>query len=223
MRKMEDQDTMDKKISCAIFDVDGTLLDSMGVWINIGDIYLRKKGYEPDPELAEKVKVMTVPLTAAYMKETYHMPETAEEITREIEDTVKDFYYYQAEDKQDARAYMKKLYDQGTRIFVATASERDPIEHALARVGMWPMVEQLFTSSELGCGKSQDGYWALVASKIGVPVEDMTIFEDSLHAVETAVQAGCTVVAISDRYTVEDEPALRKLADRYIYNFTELL
>ena len=66
MRKMEDQDTMDKKISCAIFDVDGTLLDSMGVWINIGDIYLRKKGYEPDPELAEKVKVMTVPLTAAY-------------------------------------------------------------------------------------------------------------------------------------------------------------
>ena len=151
MRKMEDQDTMDKKISCAIFDVDGTLLDSMGVWINIGDIYLRKKGYEPDPELAEKVKVMTVPLTAAYMKETYHMPETAEEITREIEDTVKDFYYYQAEDKQDARAYMKKLYDQGTRIFVATASERDPIEHALARVGMWPMVEQLFTSSELGC------------------------------------------------------------------------
>ena len=107
MRKMEDQDTMDKKISCAIFDVDGTLLDSMGVWINIGDIYLRKKGYEPDPELAEKVKVMTVPLTAAYMKETYHMPETAEEITREIEDTVKDFYYYQAEDKQDARAYMK--------------------------------------------------------------------------------------------------------------------
>ena len=77
MRKMEDQDTMDKKISCAIFDVDGTLLDSMGVWINIGDIYLRKKGYEPDPELAEKVKVMTVPLTAAYMKETYHMPETA--------------------------------------------------------------------------------------------------------------------------------------------------
>ena len=84
MRKMEDQDTMDKKISCAIFDVDGTLLDSMGVWINIGDIYLRKKGYEPDPELAEKVKVMTVPLTAAYMKETYHMPETAEEITREF-------------------------------------------------------------------------------------------------------------------------------------------
>ena len=68
MRKMEDQDTMDKKISCAIFDVDGTLLDSMGVWINIGDIYLRKKGYEPDPELAEKVKVMTVPLTAAYME-----------------------------------------------------------------------------------------------------------------------------------------------------------
>ena len=62
-----------------------------------------------------------------------------------------------------------------------------------------------------------------MASKIGVPVEDLTIFEDSLHAVETAVQAGCTVVAISDRYTVEDEPALRKLADRYIYNFTELL
>ena len=79
------------------------------------------------------------------------------------------------------------------------------------------MVEQLFTSSELGCGKSQDGYWALVASKIGVPVEDLTIFEDSPARGGDGGTGRLTVVAISDRYTVEDEPALRKLAGRSLY------
>ena len=135
-------------IQGAIFDADGTLLDSMGIWYSLGDKYLRKKGMEPPPGLWDILKTMTLHESAVYFKKYYDRPESVETIMEEVMNIVRDFYYYEVQGKPGAAEYIRRLYRQGTHIAVATASERDQIEHALRRLGIWDCLDALYTCTE---------------------------------------------------------------------------
>lgn len=216
------QKTDMQDIRYAVFDADGTLLDSMGIWYSLGDKYLREKGIEPPPGLWDILKTMTLHESAVYFKQYYERPESVETIMEEIMDIVRDFYYYEVPEKPGAAEYIRRLYRQGTHIAVATASERDQIEHALKRLGIWDCLDALYTCTELERSKNGPEFWRIVAERLGTAPEQMYVYEDALHAARTAVEAGCAVTGVYDAYSAQDEQELKRLCGRYIRDYCEL-
>ena len=211
-----------RKVRCAAFDVDGTLVDSMGMWRRLGEQYLAAKGLAPKPGLWEAVKVLTLPQAGVYFQETYGMDETPEEVMQEIADMVMDFYERKVQEKPGARRYLEYLSSRGVCLCVATASERRQVEPALRRLGMWPLFHKVFTCTEAGVDKNTPEFWKHVASACGVLPEEMEVYEDAGHAMRSARKAGCRVTAVYDESSASEEAELRQLADRYIRSYDEL-
>lgn len=203
----------------AVFDADGTLIDSMGIWYSLGELYLKKKGYEPKEGLWDEIKTMSLSQSGAYFKKEYHMPESKEQIMDEIMEVIRDFYYYQVQEKQGALTYIKDLVSKGAVIYVATASERNQIEMALKRLGILPYIKEIFTCTEVGISKNTAEFWYNIADRIGTGTNQMNVYEDAYHAVRTAKEAGCHVTVVYDLYAKEDEAQLRALADDYFEQY----
>lgn len=112
-------------IKGAIFDVDGTLLDSMFIWKDVGIRYVRSRGIEPEANLSEVLFPMTLEEGAAYVMRRYGLKESIEQIVQGILDMVRDFYYYEAQLKDGAKDFLQAMDEKGIPMVVATSSERD--------------------------------------------------------------------------------------------------
>ena len=108
------------RLQSAIFDMDGTLLDSMPIWDEIGPRTLRAQGIEPEPGLHDKLKVMTFREGAQYCKDTYQLPQTVEQVMDMTKAQVKDFYNHQVEAKPGLKKFLSLLKMEGVWMYVAT-------------------------------------------------------------------------------------------------------
>lgn len=124
------------RLQSAIFDMDGTLLDSMYIWDDLGPGLLRRQGIQPAPDLAEKLKVMTLRQGAAYCKEEYRLPQSVDDIVRDIEAQVEDFYRSRVEAKPGVKKFLSLLKMEGVWMYVATATDRHLAEAALRHAGI---------------------------------------------------------------------------------------
>lgn len=202
-------------IKGAIFDVDGTLLDSMEIWEEVGVRYLKKQGMEPQPGLSKLLFPMTVEEAACYMKETYHLRQSTDQIIEGILDTVRDFYYYEAPLKPGVQEFLEKMKQSEIPMVIATSSEKDHIEAAFQRLGIAHYFGRIFTCSEVGVGKSQPLVYQKAAEYLGTKPGETCVFEDVLHAIQTAKKAGFYTVAVYDRFSGEDQEEIKKTADLY--------
>ena len=116
------------RLQSAIFDMDGTLLDSMPIWDEIGPRTLRAQGIEPEPGLHDKLKVMTFREGAQYCKDTYQLPQTVEQVMDMTKAQVKDFYNHQVEAKPGLKKFLSLLKMEGVWMYVATNTDRDLAE-----------------------------------------------------------------------------------------------
>ena len=119
------------RLQSAIFDMDGTLLDSMPIWDEIGPRTLRAQGIEPEPGLHDKLKVMTFREGAQYCKDTYQLPQTVEQVMDMTKAQVKDFYNHQVEAKPGLKKFLSLLKMEGVWMYVATNTDRDLAEAGL--------------------------------------------------------------------------------------------
>lgn len=201
-------------MSGAIFDLDGTLLDSMPIWRAAGDRYLRGLGRVPEEGLDRKLFSMSVPDGAAWLKKNYDLPFSPQQIIDGINGTMAEAYRAEVPLKPGAEALLKALAARGVRLAVATASDRPLVESALSRLGVLPLFEGIFTCTEIGAGKGESPAVYLAAAQAlgGVPA-DCWVFEDALHAARTAAGAGFRVVGVYDESGAEDWEALRKVSE----------
>ena len=211
------------RLQSAIFDMDGTLLDSMHIWRDIGPRMLRARGIEPLPDLRERLKGMTARQGAAYCREAYHLPETVEEVYAQIEAQVRRFYETEVEAKPGVREVLSLLKMEGVWMYVATATDRHLAETALRHAGILDYFRGLVTSAETGVGKdvSPEIYFRAMR-RLRSNQRDTVIFEDALHAVRTAKAGGFRVAAVYDPSAEEDQEEIRTLADYYYRSFEEL-
>ena len=119
-----------------IFDVDGTLLDSMSIWEDEGARYLKSLGAEPEENLGKILYPMTIEEAAAYLKKQYHLEWEASRIVQVILDTVKEYYYRDAPLKPGVKEALQKLQKKGVGITAATSGNREHIETAFQRLGI---------------------------------------------------------------------------------------
>ena len=115
----------------AIWDLDGSLLDSMSAWDHVGENYLRLHGYEPEPDLNETIATMSLHQAADYFIEHYGVKQTRDELIKGAVEIVDDFYRYEAQLKPHADQFLTQLHQAGVKMCIATATERSLVEAAL--------------------------------------------------------------------------------------------
>lgn len=206
------------KIQCAIFDFDGTLFDSMSVWDSAGEVYLRALGKTPKPSVGEDVRALSLQQAACYFKREYGLPLSEEEIAAGINRTVERFYIHEVLPKPGVLDFLKRMKEAGIHTCIATASDRPLIEAALARCGMTHDFEAVFTCSEVGHGKDSPAIFRTAMAHFGADRGSTVVFEDALHAVQTAKADGFAVAAVWDA-SEKRQAEIRALADCYLADF----
>lgn len=200
-------------IQYAIFDVDGTLLDSMSIWEEATEQLLRKKGIVPEDGLIDTIMHMSMEEGSAYVKEKYQMPETAEEILAGIVEIVDVFYREEAGFKKDVRALLDEMKKRNVKMVVATSGSAELAGAALERLGVRDYFLRIFSCREVGVGKSRPDIFLKAAEILGSTPEETWVFEDAVHAVRTAKQAGFKVTVIYDESSKKDWEEIKSLGD----------
>lgn len=208
------------EIQGAIFDVDGTLLDSMYIWNQAGEKYLRRRGIAPREGVNEEFKNQSLRQAACYLQNTWGVTGTTEEIMADINKMIEEDYFYQVKLKEGVADFLKQLKAKDVKMCLATATDRHLVEAALRRNGIDGYFLRIFTCTEVGRGKDEPVIFQRALEELAVPRDKALIFEDALYAVKTAKKAGFTVAAIRDS-SEKEQGALAELADFYFENFIE--
>ena len=206
------------KIKCAIFDFDGTLFDSMFIWDSVGEIYLRSLGKEPKPSMREDVRALSLYQSACYFQKEYDLHLSTEEIMAGINQTIKHFYIYEVLPKPGVVGFLEQMKQAEIPMCIATASDRYQIEAALSRCGMAHYFDAIFTCSEVGHGKDEPVIFRKAMEYFGADRSSTIIFEDAIHAIQTAKDDGFAVVAVFD-HSEKRQKEIRDLSDCYIADF----
>jgi len=209
-------------IKGAIFDVDGTLLDTMGTWHNCGVRYLAKFGIQADPGLGDILFTHTSETGARYLIDTYHLDMDADEVAEGLTKEMEDFYYNEADFKPGAKDLLDRLQDEGVPMTVATSTDRYCIEAAFRRLGITDYFRGILTCMEVGATKSSPDIFYRAAELLGVADRDCWVFEDGLYAVKTAAKAGFRTVAVYDEISKNDWGELTELADESVATLEDL-
>ena len=204
-------------VTGVIFDMDGVLLDSMPVWENIDIIYLRKHGKEPKPGLWKVLITKSLTEGAEYIRTEYELPKTTEEVVKEIVDLIREQYESKIPMKKGTLAFLKKLKEHGIAITVATSGDRVLAEAALKRLEMLPYIERIFTCEEAGAGKNESPAVYLNAlAFMGTKLSETWVFEDVLHGIRTAGQAGFKTVGVYDASSEGNLSLIRQESTMYL-------
>ena len=209
-------------IKGAIFDVDGTLLDSMEIWEDVGVRYLNKIGIEAEPDLGTILFTMSLPEGAAYVKEHYHLSQEPDEIIKDVLGIISNYYEEIAPLKLGVSEFLEKLSRKKIRMTVATSNNKEEVEAAFKRTGVSSYFERIFTCEEVGAGKTKPDIYLEAAKYMGTKPEETVVFEDVLHAVRTAKKAGFLVVGLYDEASKAEQKEIREEADWYCKKISEL-
>jgi len=207
------------KIKAAVFDMDGTLIDSLMfwdiLWSALGEKYLQNPAFSPSMEDDKKVRTMTFKDAMEMIHKNYRIGESGSDLLEEANRIITDFYANRVMPKPGAEAFLKQLRQQGTKMCIATATAPDLVEIAMKHCGLDAYISKIFSCSDLGKGKDQPDIFLQAAAFLGETLEETWLFEDSLTAIETAKKLGMPIVGIYDRYNYGQEQ-IKALSAVYI-------
>lgn len=206
-----------------IFDMDGTLIDSNGIWKDVDTAFLAKRGLSYTKGFYEGVAHTIFPLAAKFTKEFCRLPESEEAIMAEWMDMAGDLYGTSVPVKPGVRAYLDKLRAAGERLIVVTSAVPVHCRTALTHLGLMPYFERIIFAHDLQLEKKDPQLWRLTAKLMGVAPEDCTLYDDSVEACRGAKAAGMHAVGVYDPYFAGTEPEMQAVCDRYIRSFEELI
>jgi HAD superfamily hydrolase (TIGR01509 family) len=207
--------------SGAIFDLDGTLFDSMPIWENVAFDYLESLGITPDQTVQAAVRDMSIQQACEYFAGVYGLKLTRAEITDGVNVLIRDFYFCRAPLKAGVPEMLQAMKNRSVKMCVATATDRHLVEAAMKRTGILPYFEAIFTCTEAGCGKDRPDIFLQALQHLGTSPKETVVFEDALYAIRTAKRAGFTVVALYDEAAKAHQDQIKKLADYYFKSFEE--
>lgn len=208
-------------IRAAIFDADGTLLDSMGIWQQLGDRYLRFCGIPPEPDLGERLYPMSLEEGCAYLKANYSLPEDVSQISAAMVRILRAFYEREAALKPGAEAFLRVLSRKNIPMIVATSGGRENLLLAFQRLKIDRYFREILTCADLGVSKREPTIYLEAAVRMGAAPGETMVFEDVLYGIRGAKSVGFQTAAIEDPTNRSEEEALRETADLYIHDFRD--
>lgn len=214
-------------IKCAVFDMDGTLVNSMPMWRDITYDYAKLKGFTAPEGLHNKMNRLSLEQCAEmYIK--LGAEGSVQTVMNELAELAYKGYCEKVEQKPHAAEFLKLLHENGIKIAVATASDKNGVAAALKNNGMLSYVDFLITCTEVGKGKQHPDVFLACAEHFGAKPSESVVFEDSAYAVNTARRAGFAVVAVADEISMNDAPGetaaeIAAVSNRCITDFAELI
>lgn len=217
---------MNKKY--AIFDMDGTLIDSMKYWKNLGREYLSKFGITENlDEIMEKIKPMTMTESAELFRKEFDLPGTKESIAEEMNWMIEEHYRNDIPLKDGVKEYISKLYEMGVSMCVASATDKDLMRVCLGRLGVLEYFQFLLSCEEVGVGKNRPDvyYEALFHLKKteSLHPEDVAVYEDAAYAIRTATDAGFYTIAVYDDSNRGKWEKLKEQSKEAIFDWNQAL
>ena len=205
-------------IKGAIFDLDGTILDSMFIWDTIGEDYLRSLGKEPKENLAEVFKTFTLTQAAEYYRNNYGIKLSTQEIVEGINNMVAEIYRTKVVLKAGVSNFLKRLQSANVKMCIATVTDRTITEEVLKRLGVYEYFSEIFTCAEVGYNKESPEIYRQALKHFKTAKTETVVFEDTLHAIKTAKEDGFKVAAVYDEHEPLQEE-IKKISDYYITDF----
>lgn len=210
-------------IKGAIFDIDGVLLDSMGIWDDLGARYLRSLGKIPEEGLNKILFSMSMEQGAEYLNEHYGLNKSVKETVDGIGRMLEDYYFYEVLLKPGAKEILEFLKSKSIKTAAATSSPRTHIEKALSRNGLLGYIDKIYTTGEVGVSKHSPDIYNLAADYLKTKPEETLVFEDSLYALKTAKEAGYVTVGVFDEKGESNQAELENQADIYLKKLDDFI
>lgn len=209
---------MDKRF--AIFDMDGTLTDSMGYWKGLAGEYLARRGVRDIPAaFSERLMTMTMAEGAEEMIRRFGLTGTAEEIIAGQNAVMAGHYREDVPLKPGAGAYLRSLRGRGAAMCIASATEETLVEACLRRLGIRGYFQFILSCESIGVSKRKPDIYCLAARRLGAEPGDIAVYEDAPYALKTAKAAGFYTVAVYDGNEKEHWEELKTLADEHIVHW----
>lgn len=210
-------------IEAVIFDLDGTLVDSMWVWEQIDIDFLKSKGYTPPEDLKDAITHLTFTQTAEYFKNRFNLSDSIDEIKNTWHNMAYNFYSSKVFLKEGVVPFFEKLKSLNIKIGLATSSSVVLLEATLKNNGIYDLFDAITVTDEVKKSKENPDVYLLAAKKLNVSPENCVVFEDIIAAVRGAKLAGMKVVGVYDKASDDQKEILIKSCDKYIHSYNELL
>lgn len=210
-------------IKGVIFDLDGTLIDSMKIWTKIDRKLLRENGVENiPPDISDRVRKMTIEESAQYFIDEFRLECTNEYIIKRIEELVRMEYEENIPLKPYAAEFLDYLNEKKIPYGVATATYKGLAEAVLKRCEIWEQMRFLLTEVEYPLGKKFPNIFLGGAEMLSLEPEEVLVVEDSLHCIETAAKAGFITAGVYDEVSWNEQSLIADTADYYVGSLKEL-
>lgn len=197
----------------SIFDVDGTILDSMKIWNVLASRYIQSLGLTPEKNLDQIVSNMSLEQSASYFKKVYCIDKEESLIVKDVLQIISDFYRYEVQLKPGFKEFISNF---DSRNVIATTSDSNLVEAALSRLGVLKYFEKIMTCTQIGKSKNEPDIYLACANYFKQKPENIYVFEDASHCIETAKRAGFHVIGVLDQ---ED---ISSLCDVYIKDWRQI-
>lgn len=209
-------------IKGVIFDVDGTLFDSMGAWHDSGYNVLKSIGIDADKGIGDIFFSMTMDEVIDYMQEKFPVNKSRECLRKGIHDQVEYAYRNEIELKPGVMRILDWTRDQKIPATIATSTDRFLIEIGLERLGIEKYFDGIYTATEVGKSKNHPDIFQLAMDKMGTKPGETWLFEDGLYSMITAKAYGMPVVGVYDKVSHDDQEAIKQVADIYLKDLRDL-
>ncbi len=208
----------------AIFDLDGTLIDSMPMWEEIDHEMLTSRGVVYDHvATTEETKALSIAEVFDYWREHFGITDTNEQLSAEVNERVRAAYATTVELKPHVMEYLDALKAQGVRMCVATSTTLPLVEVVMRRLGLWDRFEFVLSAHDVGRGKEFPDVYLEAARRLGARPDQCTVYEDTLAAVKTAAAAGFHTVGVADSCGQAAAPQISAAAQCYVLDFAQLM
>ena len=213
-------------IKGVIFDIDGTLLDSMPLWNNLGERYLQKLGFTEEETEGLSQRISTMPFAEGihYIKKEYSLDMAEERIREQLREMIAGAYCDEIALKAGVKEYLQFLKERGIPCILATAGDASLATAALKRLKVWEEFQGLLLCEDFNTSKQEAKIYQLAMERLSLSrPEEVLVCEDVFHAVKSAKQAGFQVCGILDEANREDWGKIQKMADFTAKDFYELV
>jgi HAD superfamily hydrolase (TIGR01509 family) len=211
-----------KGIDGVIFDLDGTLVDSMWIWKNIDIEYLARFGQEFPLDLQSGIEGMSFSETAIYFKERFDIPDSLDQIKSDWNELAWDKYLYEVPLKEGVREFLEYLKDKQIPAGIATSNSKELVDLVIRKHGLCEYFSSIRTSCDVEKGKPSPDVYLLVAEDLKVIPEQCLVFEDVVQGIMAGQNANMKVCAVYDKFSEKDEEQKIRLSDYYIRSMKEI-
>ena len=206
-----------------LFDLDGTLIDSMWMWKAIDIEYLGRYGIELPDGLQRKIEGMSFSETAVYFKENFQIPDSLEVIKDTWNQMAYDKYKNEVPLKEGVLDFLKYCKKQGFKTAICTSNSRELASVCLSSLGIDQYIDLLVTACDVNKGKPSPDIYLTAAQKLSLCPEECLVFEDIVKGLQAGISAGMDTCAVADKYSEETEAEKRKHARYYVRSFDEII